>query len=78
MTEVEKNLGNSDRDKGITTVLCVIGFIAIAGLHRFYVGKIGTGILWLITGGFFLIGTIVDLVKICRNTFTDKNKKVIS
>ena len=36
------------------------------GFHRFYLGKIGTGILWMMTGGCFGIGAIYDLVTIPR------------
>jgi len=43
-----------------------------AGLHRFYVGKIGTGLLWLLTGGLLTIGTIVDIIRIASGTFRDK------
>ena len=39
-------------------ILWIFGFI---GAHRFYYGKPLTGLLWLCTGGFFLIGWIVDL-----------------
>jgi len=42
------------------------------GLHRFYVGKIGTGILWFFTGGMFLIGQIIDIVMICTGQFRDR------
>lgn len=42
-------------------LLLAIGFLGIAGLHRFYLGRPLTGILWLLTGGIFGIGTIVDI-----------------
>jgi TM2 domain-containing membrane protein YozV len=45
-----------------TAYLLMLGnFIAIAGLNRFYVGKIGSGLLYLFTFGLFGIGTIYDL-----------------
>lgn len=43
------------------------------GLHRVYVGKIGTGILWMMTCGCFFVGQILDIYKLFKGNFTDKN-----
>ena len=47
--------------KQLLIILCCIGFLGLAGIHRFASGKIISGIIWLLTGGLFLIGTIIDL-----------------
>jgi len=61
----------SDKSKTTALICCLLGFLGVSGIHRFYVGKIGSGIVYLITGGWFLIGTIIDLIKILDGTFTD-------
>lgn len=61
----------SEKSKGAAAVLCF--FLGALGVHRFYVGKIGTGILWLVTLGFCGIGEIVDFIMILCGSFTDKN-----
>ncbi len=39
----------------------LLGFLGVFGIHRFYMGKWITGLLWLLTGGLFLIGWLYDL-----------------
>ena len=58
-------------DKSKTTALwcCVLG--GIFGIHQFYVGNIGKGILYLFTGGLFIVGWIIDIVKIATGGFLD-------
>ena len=55
----------------------VFFFTGIAGLQRFYAGKIWTGILWLLTGGLLGIGQIVDIVFIICGKFRDKDNRLI-
>lgn len=60
----------SVKSRLLTFLLCL--FLGEFGVHRFYAGKIGTGLIYLITGGFFGIGYIIDLVMIAVGSFTDK------
>jgi TM2 domain-containing membrane protein YozV len=46
-------------DYNLTWVLLV--FLGFFGVHRFYLGKWITGLLWFFTGGFFVIGYLYDL-----------------
>lgn len=68
----------SKKNKSTTIILCCLGFFGLGGFHRFYTGKIGTGILWFLTLGCFGIGTIIDLVSIIINKFYDSKEKRIA
>lgn len=70
------NGGTSPKSRLVAFLLCT--FLGGIGVHRFYVGKVGTGILWLLTLGCFGIGTLVDWIVILCGTFKDNNGLVIS
>ena len=50
------------KDKLLAYILLLPSFVGFAGIHRLYLGKWATAILWFITGGLFLVGTIYDVV----------------
>ena len=60
----------SPRSRLVALLFCVLlGWI---GVHRFYVGKIGTGILMVVTIGGLGIWTLIDLILIAVGSFRDK------
>ena len=62
--------------KWLTTLLLAL-FAGSLGVHRFYVGKIGTGILMLVTCGGCGIWTLIDFIMILMGKFTDKDGNLI-
>ena len=64
-------MANSNKSKVVAALFCF--FSGGLGVHRFYVGKVGTGVLYLLTGGLFGIGAIVDFIMILVGAFKDKN-----
>lgn len=61
----------SHRSRLVALLLSAGGFVGVCGLHRFYAGKTGTGILWLVTFGFCYIGQVIDIVMIATGQFYD-------
>lgn len=65
----------SNKKWSMVLILCIL--LGLIGFHRFYVGKGGTAILMLLTFGGFGIWTLVDLVIIALNEFTDEDGRKI-
>ncbi|MBK8847744.1 MAG: TM2 domain-containing protein [Bacteroidetes bacterium] len=54
--------GSKRKDSQTILICTLVGLFAVAGIQRFITNQIGMGILYLLTGGLCLIGTIIDLV----------------
>ena len=65
----------SEKKAFVAFLLCL--FLGALGIHRFYVGKVGTGVIWLLTLGIVWIGAIVDLILIIVGSFKDKQGKAL-
>lgn len=65
----------SEKKRLPALLLCF--FLGGLGIHRFYVGKIGTGILQLVTLGGLGIWALIDFIMIIIGKFTDKEGKTL-
>lgn len=59
------------RSRWAAFFLCL--FLGWAGVHRFYMRKAGTGVLWLFTGGLFGIGWFIDTIVLLFDGYSDGN-----
>ena len=57
---MENPLVTTKKDVGWAYLFWIAGWFGVAGLHRLYVGRIGSGLLWFFTGGLCGIGTLID------------------
>jgi TM2 domain-containing membrane protein YozV len=66
----------SPKSRLAAALLC--WFLGVLGVHRFYVGKIGTGVLMLVTLGGLGIWVIIDFIMVLIGAFKDKEERVLS
>lgn len=59
----------SSKDKKTALILCIC--LGLIGIHDFYLGRIGSGLLKMFTGNFFMFGWIADIIKIATGTYKD-------
>jgi TM2 domain-containing membrane protein YozV len=70
LEQVDRRLAMDQKSSGLIAGTAAVGFLGVAGIHRFILGDVGMGILMLITFGGCGIWTIVDLVR--ANTMAQK------
>jgi len=70
------SISSSQQDWLVALLLCF--FIGVIGAHRFYVGKIGTGLLMVFTLGGLGIWTFIDLILIIVGKFKNKDGEILS
>ena len=70
-------MSNSKSVKNYAVMLVLVLALGVVGGHRFYAGKVGTGILFLFTVGFFLVGWIIDFFTVSFGNFTDKSGRFV-
>ena len=70
------NQKKQEVDPGVAYLLWALGFVGFCGIHRFYSGKITSGLLYFFTGGFFFVGQVVDLFLIPGMT-RDRNMQLL-
>ena len=65
-------------EKRILPAFLLCFFFGVLGLHRFYVGKVGTGVLQLVTLGGLGLWALIDFIMIIVGAFTDKEGNKIT
>lgn len=66
----------SPKSRLAAALLC--WFLGVIGIHRFYVGKVGTGILMILTLGGLGIWALIDFIMILIGSFRDKEERYLA
>ena len=70
--EAELKFSEGRYDYNVSWIL--LTFLGVFGIHRFYLGRWFTGLIWLLTGGFFVIGLIYDFWTL-NETVSESNQE---
>ncbi len=70
--------GQSASPKSRLAAAILAWFLGVIGVHRFYVGKVGTGILMIVTLGGLGVWVLIDFIVILMGSFKDKEGRVLS
>ena len=65
-----------NNNRNLALILCI--FFGMFGAHRFYVGKIKSGVLYLLTFGGLFVGWIYDIIMLTKGKFTDSNGEYLN
>jgi TM2 domain-containing membrane protein YozV len=76
MTATETPTATGSKSWIAALLLCF--FLGSFGIHRFYVGKIGTGVLMLVTFGGLGLWTLIDFIMIAIGKFSDKQGNALA
>lgn len=68
---------NNPKDKSLVVAIVLWFFLGLLGIHRFYLGHIGMGILYLLTGALCGIGWIIDIILLVTGGLQPKEGKYI-
>ena len=63
------------KSKGIAYLWWFLGAFGVLGFHRMYIGKVGTGILWMLTAGIGGFGALIDLFTLGGQVDTYNSKQ---
>ena len=74
-TDAAVNADVSPRSRLVAVLLCLI--VGVLGIHRFYVGKTGTGIAMILTLGGLGVWVLIDLIMLLVGAFRDKDGKPV-
>jgi TM2 domain-containing membrane protein YozV len=71
----KKPIENDEKEYSWTAAILLCFFLGVLGIHRFYLGHIGMGVLYLLTGGLCGIGALIDFILLLTGGLKPKNGK---